>query len=109
MYVYDVFYGVVIWEVDVVEKVLVQESIGQFFFVVIGDYNNWVLFGFYKLLGFVDEEFYMIQFQQQVVGEFDICFVDFINQQYYLFVGFKCFLEFIFDDVVLDVFDFFVI
>ena len=61
------------------EKTAAQKCIRQFFFIVTGNNHNRPLNGFNRLAGFIDMKLHAIQFQQQVIGEFNIRFINFIN------------------------------
>ena len=45
------------------------------------------MLGLYGLAGFVHMEFHAVEFAQQVVGEFDVGLVDFVDQHDYGLVG----------------------
>ena len=85
------------------EKAAAQKGIRQLFFVVGGDDNDRALFGADGFTGFVDVKLHTVQLLEQVVGEFDICLVDFINQQDHPLISGKGFPQFAGLDVVSDV------
>ena len=61
------------------EKTTAQKSVRQFFFVVAGNDDNRPRPRLDQLLGFLDEKFHTVEFLQQVIREFDVGFVDFID------------------------------
>ena len=67
---------------DVVEKAAAQKRVGQFFFVVGCDDDDRAVARAHGLARLIDVEFHPVEFLQQVIGEFDVRFVDFIDQQY---------------------------
>ena len=71
------------------EETAAQECVRQFLFVVRRDDDDRTAARFDGLTGFVDEEFHAIEFEQQVVGEFDIGLVDLVDQQHRPLVGGK--------------------
>ena len=85
-----------------------QKSVRQFLFVVARDYHDGPLPRLDHLPRFVDMEFHPVEFEQQIVGEFDIGLVDFVDQQYALPLGFEGLPDLALDDVITDVMDFFV-
>jgi hypothetical protein len=103
MHVHDLLHGLRFWEFDVVEKAAAQKSIGQLFFVVGGDEDQGACFGFDQLAGLVAIKLHAINFAQQIVGEFDVGFVDFVNEQRYGLLRGKGLPEHAFDDVVVNV------
>src|SRR5690606_37139089 len=105
MHIDDGFHGVAVGEVDVMEEAAAQERIRQFFFVVTGDQDNGPVFGHNALLGLVNKKLHFVDFQQQVVGEFDIGFVDFIDQQHHRLVGGKGLPQLALNNVVADIVD----
>ena len=104
MYFDDFFHLFRIWEFDVVEDAAAQERVGQFFFRVGCDDYDGTLFCLYGFLCFGNVEFHFIQFPQQVVGEFQIGFVDFVDEEDDLLVSGESFPQlahfYIFCDVV---------
>ena len=89
MHIDNLLHGVFVGKADVMEKAAPQERIGQFFFVIAGDENNRSVFGDNGFAGFVAIKFHAIEFTQQIIGKFNISFVDFIYQQHHLFISFK--------------------
>ena len=61
------------------------------------------MLGFNSLSCLVDEELHAVQFNQQVVGEFDIGFVHLIDQQHHLLIGIKGFPQLATLDVIGDI------
>ncbi len=66
------------------------------------------MLGTNQLAGFVAVKLHAIQFTQQIVGEFNVGFVDFVDQQGHGLLGGKGLPQHAFDDVVLDVLHFFI-
>src|SRR5690606_32550291 len=105
MHIDNGFHGVTIGEVDVMEETTAQEGIRQFFFVVTGDQDDRPVLGDNALLSLVNKKLHFVDFQQQIVGEFDIGFVNFVNQQHHRFVGGKGLPQLAFHNVITDVVD----
>ena len=55
------------------------------------------------LAGLVDKELHFVEFQQQVIREFNVCLVDLIDQQHHLLVCIESFPQLALVDVILDV------
>ena len=72
---------------DVVEEASAQEGVRQFLLIVRGDDDERPLFGANGFAGLVDVEFHPVEFEQQIVGKFDIGLVDFVDQQDQPLVG----------------------
>ena len=83
----DRAHGVGIGKPDVVEKAAAQERVGQFLLIVGRDDDDRAAAGVNRLAGLVDEEFHAIEFLQEIVREFDIGLVDFVDQQHRTLVG----------------------
>ena len=103
MHIYDFLHGGFVGKTDVVEQAAPQKSIRQFFFIVRGDDHDRAMDGFDGSLQFVHVKFHPIEFEQQVIREFDVGLVDLINQQHYCFIRSERFPQFAFFDVVADV------
>src|SRR5450830_449563 len=99
---------VLVRKLDVVEEAAAQESVRQFLLVVRGDDDQRPVLCAHHLARFVDVEFHPVDFAQQVVGEFDVGFVDLIDQQDLRLVRGKGLPQHALDDVVVDVLDAFV-
>ena len=69
-------------KLDVVEEATAQERVRQLFFVVGGDDDDGAELGLNRFAGLVNKELHPIEFLQQIIREFDIGFVDFIDQQH---------------------------
>ena len=82
MHLDDRPHGVGIGKADVVEEAAAQERVGQFLLVVGGDDHQRPPPRLHGLAGLVDEELHAIEFEQQVVGEFDVGLVDLVDQQH---------------------------
>ena len=104
MHINDLPHGVGFWELDVVEEATAQKSVGQFFLVVGSDEHQRTGLSLDQFAGFVAIKLHAVEFAQQVVGEFDVRFIDLIDQQRHRFGGSKCLPQHAFDDVVLNVF-----
>ncbi|MPM34158.1 hypothetical protein SDC9_80740 [bioreactor metagenome] len=63
------------------------------------------MLGLDQLSRLVAIELHAVEFAQQVIGEFNIGLVDFINQQCHWLVGGKCLPEHTLDDVIADILD----
>ena len=83
MHVNDLLHRGRFGEFDVVEEAASQKGVRQFLFVVGGDENERPVFGFDQFACFIAIKLHAIDFAQQIVGEFNVCFVDFVNQQGY--------------------------
>jgi hypothetical protein len=108
MHLDDLAHGVAIGKADEVKEAAAQERIRQFFFVVAGNDDDRALARANRFAGFVDKKFHAIQFEQQVVREFDVCFIDFVDQQHTLLVAVERIPELALFDVVANVLHFFV-
>ena len=103
MHINDLPHGVGFRELDVVEKAAAQKRIRQFFFVVRGDEHQRAGLRFDQLAGFIAIKLHAVEFAQQVVGKFNVGFVDLVNEQRHGFGSGEGLPEHAFDDVVLDV------
>jgi hypothetical protein len=90
-------------ELDVMEKAAAQKRVGQFLLVVRRDDHERALFRADQLVGFVYVELHAVEFAQQVVREFDVGLVDFVDQQHGLLVRLERLPQHAFDDVIADV------
>ena len=80
-----------------------QERIGQLFFIVAGNHHNRSMLCRNRFTGLIDKELHPVEFQQQVIGKFDIGLIDFIDQQNCLLRRVEGFPEFAGADVVADI------
>ena len=69
-------------ELDIVEETTAKERVGQFLFIVGGNDHDRSLYRANGFVRLVNVELHPIQFLQQIVGEFDIGLVDFVDQQH---------------------------
>ena len=86
------------------EKAAAQKRVGQFLLVVGGNEHQRAVLGLDQLASFVAVKLHAVDFAQQVVGELDIGFVNFVNQQGHGLLGCKRLPQHAFDNVVVDVF-----
>ena len=63
------------------EETTTKKCVRQFLFVVRGDHNNRALFRLDPLLRFVNVEAHPVELLQKVIREFDIGFVDLIDEK----------------------------
>ena len=103
MHIDNVFHRLLVRELDEVEEAAAQERVRKFFLIVRGDDHDWALFRLHGLIGFVDVEFHTIELLQKIVREFDIGFIDFVDQKDWALFRGEGFPEFTLLDVVLDV------
>ena len=71
------------------EKAAAQKGVWQFLFIIGCDDHHRAIFGGDRFTRFIDVKGHLIQFLQQVIWEFDICLINFINQQNNLLVCLK--------------------
>ena len=100
VHLHDLAQGVGVGKADVMKKTATQKRVGQFFFIVAGDQDDWPLTGAHLLAGFVDVKFHLVEFAQQVVGKLDVRLVDFVDQQHRRLFGVKRLPQLALDDVV---------
>ena len=86
----DLRHQLLIREVDIVEDAPAQEGIRQFLFRVGCDDDDGALLGLHRPARFRNIEFHLIQFPQQIVGKFQIGFIDLVNQQDHLLFTGEC-------------------
>ena len=103
MHVDDPVHGVDVGKLDVVEEAAAQERVRQFLLVVRGDHHDRAQLGLDVLAGLVDEELHAIEFEQEIVGKFDVGLVDFVDQQHRALLVGEGFPQFAALDVVRDV------
>ena len=108
VHVDDFLHGLRFGKLDVVEKAAAQKGVGQFFFVVRGDEDQWPVLGFDEFAGFVAVELHAVDLPQQVVRKFNVSLVDFVDQQRHRLVSGEGLPQHAFEDVVVNVLDFFV-
>src|SRR5690606_38637282 len=77
----DVLHGLCVGEADVVEEAAAQEGVRQLLFIVRGDDDDGADLGADRLVDLLNVELHAVEFLQQVVGEFDVGLVDFVDQQ----------------------------
>ncbi len=104
----DLFHGFRVREPDEMEEAAAQKRVRQFFLIVRRDDDDRTLFGADDFLRLIDVELHPVQFQQQVVREFDIRLVDFIDQQDRRRIGREGLPQLAAHDVVADVMDAFI-
>jgi hypothetical protein len=80
-----------------------EKRIGKLFFTVTGYYHNGTMLRFEVLSRFNYIKAHLIQFVKQIVGKFQICFVDFVYEKYYLLFGPQGLSELAQLDVLLDI------
>ena len=85
------------------KKAAPQERVGQLFFVVRGDEHDRTVLGLDQFVRLVDVELHAVELAQQVVGEFDVGLVDFVDQQHHRLVRGERLPQSALDDVVADV------
>ncbi|MNG06084.1 hypothetical protein D3C84_893060 [compost metagenome] len=107
MHVDDPLHRHAIRESDVVEEAAAQERIRQLFFVVGGNDDDRAFFRLDGLVDLVNVELHLVEFLQQVVREFDVGLVDFVDQQDHPLFGFEGFPELALFQVVANVVDLF--
>ena len=67
---------------DVVKEAAAQERVGQLLFVVGGDDDDRPQARPHRFAGLVDVELHLVEFEQEIVGEFDVRLVDLVDQQH---------------------------
>ena len=105
MHIDDLPHGVGFGKFDVVEKTAAQKRVGQFFFIVRGDEHQRSGVGLNQLAGLVSIKLHAVELAQQVVGEFNVRFINFIYQERHRFSGGEGLPQHTFDDVVFNVLD----
>src|ERR1700693_2751533 len=80
----DLRHGRFVREPDVMEKTAPQERVGQFLFIVARGDDDGAVFRANRLARLIDVELHAVEFAQQIVGEFDVRLVDFVDQQDWL-------------------------
>ena len=78
----DRLHRVAIGEFDIMEKATAQKRVGQFFFIVRSDDDDRAFLGGDRFVRFIHVKRHAIEFLQQIVGEFDVRLVDFVDQQH---------------------------
>ena len=101
----DLLHGVRLGEADVVEETAAEKGVRQLLLVVRGDEDDRPLLGPDGLLRLVDVELHAVEFQEQVVGEFDVRLVDLVDQEDRRVIGLEGVPQLALLDVVLDVLD----
>ena len=105
VHIHDLAHGVRFGELDVVEEAAAQESVRQLLFVVGGDEHQGPGLGLDQLARLVAIKLHAVDLAQQVVREFDVGFVDLVDQDGHRGFRGEGLPEHTFDDVVLDVLD----
>ncbi len=101
----DLLHGFCFREADIVKKATPQKSIWQFLLVVAGDNNHRSMLGCNQLAGFVNIKLHAIEFLQQVIGKFNICLVDLIDQQNGSLFRLESLPQLTFHDVIANLMD----
>ncbi len=101
----DVLHRLAVRKLDVVEETAAQEGVGQFLFIVRSNDNDRAFFCLDALLRFVNVEAHPVEFLKQIVREFDIGLVDFVDQQNGQFGRGEGFPQLALLDVIADVVD----
>ena len=107
MHVHNLLHGVGVGEFDVVKKAAAQKCVRQFFFIVRGNEHQRPVFGFDQLARFVAVKLHAVDLAQQVVRKLNVSLVNLINQQRHRRIGGEGLPQHALDDVVVNVFDFF--
>ena len=94
-----------IGEANVVKEAAPEKGVGQLLLVVRRDDDDRPAGRAHRLSGFVDEEFHPVEFEQEVVGKFDVRLVDLVNQQDWALGGDEGLPEFAALDVMANVRD----
>ena len=105
VHVHDLAHGVGFGELDEVKEAAAQKGVGQFLFVVRGDEHQRPVLGLDEFARFVAVELHAVDLAQEVVREFDVGLVDFVDQQCHGAVGREGLPQHALDDVVADVLD----
>ena len=87
------------------EETATQKGVGEFFFVVAGNDDDGALASLDGFPSFIDIELHAVEFLQEVVRKFNIGFVDFVDEQHRLGVGFKGLPQLALENVIPDVLD----
>ena len=103
MHVNNLLHGFSIREINKVEEAAAQECIRQLFLIVRGNDHDGAVLSLDGLTQLVNVEFHSVNLLQQIVGKFDIGFVDFINQQHDPLFRLEGLPKLAFFDVVADV------
>ena len=103
MHAHDGTKGLGRGKADEVEKAAAQKGVGQFFFVVGRDDDHGAMGGADGLAGFVNMKLHPVQFLQQVVGKFDVGFVDLVDQKHHAGGGGESLPQFARADVLGDI------
>ena len=82
MHLHDFGHGLGLGKLDVVEEAAPEEGVRKLFLVVGSDDHDRAVPGLDGGAGLIDEEFHAVEFLQQIIGEFDVRLVDFVDQQH---------------------------
>src|SRR3546814_17733430 len=72
---------VAVGKFDIVKETAAQESVGQFFFIVRCDDDDWAVRRGDCLVGLVNVERHAIELLEQIDRKFDVGLVDLVDQQ----------------------------
>ena len=103
MRVHDPLHRFAIGKADVMEETPAQERVRQLLLVVRGDDHHRPVLRRDRLARLIDEELHPIEFQQQIVGEFDIRLIHLVDQHDDRLIGLERVPQFAAHDVVGDV------
>src|SRR4029077_14707117 len=78
---YDTLHHLRLGKTDVVKEAAAEESVGQLLLGVRGDDHHRQVLRLHRLARLVDEELHAVEFEQQIVGKFDIGLVNLVDQQ----------------------------
>ena len=90
-------------ELDVVEDAPAQEGVGKLLFRIGRDNHNRPVVGLHGAACLRDVEFHPVQLPQQVIGKFQVGFVDLIDEQNHLFLVGKRIAQLAQLDILLNV------
>ena len=81
MHLDDLAHRFGVGKLDEMEETAPEERVRQLFLVVRGNEHDGARLGLDRLAGLVDEKFHAIEFLKEIVREFDVGLVNFVDQQ----------------------------
>src|SRR5271165_5515252 len=103
MHIDDLLHRLAVRKANVMEEAAAEKGVRQLLLVVGGDDDDRTMPSTNGTPRLVDIELHAIEFEEQIVGEFDICLVDLVDQKHRGLGGFERLPQLARHDIVRDV------
>ncbi len=105
MHIDNAVHDLRIGEFDVMEEAAAQEGVRQFFFVIRRDEDDRAGASLHRFTRLVDIKLHAVEFEQQIIGKFDVSLVDFVDEENGADVAVESLPQLALADVIADIGD----